>query len=166
VPIVQELCAYADAPTTPSAVARVSAARLAVSIARVLDDRYPRTVLRLANVDALRALADALRAAGSPIRSLSTIGAADSLLLQCPLAEESARVDLSAARTLMALRLCPEATERLAKALSIFTSLGMSRQVAECRQLQRQLIRLAPGRPSWARALLAAHVRCRITSLV
>lgn len=141
-PVVDGLCGIVAEQLERSPAASMRVAELAIAVADVLDPAYPNVLQRTARARAWRALGDARRATGDPERSLSALDHARSIAEeQTALAEDTACIDLSAARTLIDLGLTSEASQRLQTARSVFGSLGLAEPVAQCDELLHSMDR-------------------------
>lgn len=133
--VVEELCSTAREllPTAPSS--SVTAAKLATSIANVLDDDYPRVLRSQAMAHAWCTLAEVWREAGDANASLQAVETAREALAKEPaLVEERALVDLAEGLTLMTLGAFADARKRLIDANRIFNALGRSDLVMRAKE--------------------------------
>lgn len=136
VPMVEELCA----------VATVSAARLATTIAETLDDSYPRVLRSQAAARAWCTLAEALHAAADPYAALEACERARAALEHEPaLVEERASIDLAEGTTLIPLGAFDQARDRLLTARRTFLTLGTADHVARANEALATLVEALPA---------------------
>jgi tetratricopeptide (TPR) repeat protein len=150
--VVQELCAAAEQCLATSAERSIAVSRLAVHIASALDESYHRVLRRASLVEALYALGNALRVAGSPYESLSVFDRAQETVDRASFCLDAAMINLGSARTLIALGLFIEAADRIEHAYEIFSSLRLRKYITECAEVQKQLAGRVPRHPRWRRS--------------
>lgn len=139
-PVVDGLCDIAAEHLERAPAVSVHTSELAVAVADVVDPTYLPVLRRLARAHAWYALGAARRAAGDREQALTALGRAREIAQQrTALPEETAWIDLTAARTLIDLGRLADASPRLRDARAVFESLGLAGPVAQCDALLQAL---------------------------